>query len=78
MSQTIWLFIAMLCVFPLIHFRSLSDASLVAYFGVLTIAIVNVIIVVRCIMTDVDHSAPLDDGSYSRSFRSVFYESIES
>lgn len=71
LSSTVWLLISMLCVFPLIHFRSLSDASIVSYFGVLTIAIVNVIIVVRCIIVDTDNSAPKAVEPYERSFRDV-------
>lgn len=76
LPSTGWLLIAMLCVFPLIHFRSLADASFAAYFGVITIAIVNVIIVVRCIIVDVDSSAPKATVPYERSFRytcQIFY-----
>ncbi len=68
LSPTAWLCISLLSIFPLIHFRSLSDASYVSYVGVLTIAIVNVIIVVRCIIADANHDQP-EDVPYDRSLR---------
>lgn len=70
LSSTAWLCISVLSVFPLIHFRSLSDAGFVSYVGVLTIAIVNVIIVVRCVISDVKHDQP-PERPYDRSFRDV-------
>jgi proton-coupled amino acid transporter len=65
-DPTLWLVITAATLFPLIHIRSLADASIVSYVGVSTIAIVNAIIVARC-ASDAIHSNTHPARSYTPS-----------
>lgn len=49
LSQNVWLVVVAGILYPLIHIRSLADATVVALVGVVTIAIVNVVIIANSI-----------------------------
>lgn len=66
LHQTTWLLITAALTYPFIHFRSMDDATPVAYLGVITIAVVNVIIIVRAVIETQNHQPP--DCPYDRSF----------
>eukprot|EP00045_Choanoeca_perplexa_P019395 m.2746 g.2746 ORF g.2746 m.2746 type:complete len:469 (+) comp4000_c0_seq1:99-1505(+) len=50
-SSTVWLLMAAAILYPLIHIRSLSDAGIVSYIGVATIAVVNVVIIAHAVQS---------------------------
>ncbi len=47
LHETAWLFIVAAITYPFLQIRTMADAAIVSYIGVATIAIVNVIIIVR-------------------------------
>ncbi|EDQ89622.1 uncharacterized protein MONBRDRAFT_25158 [Monosiga brevicollis MX1] len=51
LSNTTWLIIAALILYPLVHIRTLSEAGIVSYVGCGTIAFVNAVIVVHSLTT---------------------------
>jgi amino acid permease len=56
----VWLLISAAVLFPLIQLRSLSDAGLVAYIGVGTIGVVNLIIIGHAIFDLIHNNRPKD------------------
>lgn len=65
-DPTLWLLITAAVLYPLVHIRSLSDATIVSYIGVLTIAVVNTIIIARCI-SDAINGTHHGSGTYDRT-----------
>eukprot|EP00730_Choanoeca_flexa_P017978 TRINITY_DN8717_c0_g1_i1.p1 TRINITY_DN8717_c0_g1~~TRINITY_DN8717_c0_g1_i1.p1 ORF type:complete len:470 (+),score=101.85 TRINITY_DN8717_c0_g1_i1:126-1535(+) len=60
LSSTAWLLIAAAILYPLIHIRSLSEAGIVSYIGVATIAVVNVVIIAHALQSVSHETAPTD------------------
>jgi proton-coupled amino acid transporter len=57
LHPTFWLLIAAAILYPFIHIRTMADISYVSYVGTATIAVVNVIVLVKCITAASHHSS---------------------
>ena len=63
LSENIWLVAVAALLYPLVHIRSLADASIVAVVGVATIAVVNLIIIAVSISTAASGGSSAGNGT---------------
>lgn len=67
LHQTVWLFVAAAIAWPLLLLRNLEDVAITSYLGVLTIAVVNVVIIVRSSYEIAHPSHDHDDATHVAS-----------
>ncbi|EDQ86645.1 uncharacterized protein MONBRDRAFT_38331 [Monosiga brevicollis MX1] len=58
LPDSIWLLVAVVILFPFVHYRDLSRSSWLSFVGVGTILIVDVVIMIRCIQKIASDDAP--------------------
>eukprot|EP00730_Choanoeca_flexa_P000149 TRINITY_DN10068_c0_g1_i1.p1 TRINITY_DN10068_c0_g1~~TRINITY_DN10068_c0_g1_i1.p1 ORF type:complete len:500 (+),score=98.61 TRINITY_DN10068_c0_g1_i1:103-1602(+) len=49
LPDTLWLFFAVVVVFPFVHYRSLAKNAWLSFVGVATILVVDVVVLIRCL-----------------------------
>ena len=65
LPETVWLLITAAAIYPFIHIRHLSDAGFLSYIGVVAIAVVNGIVIVRSLLVAIDNPAPVCDEPFN-------------